>query len=131
MWLRNVAGSATPLASNEDDFIEGQDPDESAHAQPYTGYAAIFGAWHVVLLEAENPLMSKIIKHLDAKVDEPNSYYADIWVVHYTEDIAQRVYEGWVCKSYKEQSELIIKDDSDFEKIFKTYEGMVSVGKDA
>ena len=83
------------------------------------------------MLEAENPLMSKFIKHLEAKLDEPNSYYADIWVIHYAEDVRQRVFDGWVCRSYKEQSELIIKDDSDFEKIFKTYEGMVSVGKDS
>ena len=93
MWVRNVASMPTPLESNEDDFIEGVDPDEPAQIQPYTGYAAIFGAWHVVMIEAENPLMSKFIKHLEAKLDEPNSYYADIWVVHYAEDIPQRAYE--------------------------------------
>ena len=43
----------------------------------------------------------------------------------------QRAYEGWICKSFKEASECQIKDDAEFEKIFKTYDGMVSVGRDA
>ena len=43
----------------------------------------------------------------------------------------QRAYEGWICKSFKENSECQIKDDAEFEKLFKTYDGMVSVGRDA
>lgn len=75
--------------------------------------------------------MSRIVKHLEAKLDEPNSYYADIWVVHYQEDILSRTFDSWVCKAYKEVSECQIKDDTDFEKIFKTYDGMLSVGRDS
>ena len=130
-WMRSIATSIAPLESNEDDFKEGNDPEELQAPQSYTGYAAIFGAWHVHLIESENPLMNKFIKGLEEKLSEENSYYAGIWVVHYTEDVPRPAYENWECEMFKDQTDVNIKEYPDYEKMAVVYEAMVKVGYEA
>ena len=129
--MRSVANNATPLESNEDDFRENCEPEEQTNPQAYTGYCAIFGPWHVHMIEAENPLMSKFIKGLHFKTQEKNSIYGNCWVVHYQEDITAPSYESWICKSYKDQTDPVLKEDTDFDKLIRVYEAMVNIGKEA
>ena len=83
------------------------------------------------MIEAENPLMSKFIKGLQVKTQEANSIYGNCWVVHYTEDITSPSYESWICKSYKDQTDPVLKDDTDYEKLIRVYDAMVSIGREA
>ena len=129
--MRDISTMATPLESNEDDFREGADPEEAQQLQAYTGYAAVFGPWHVHLIEAENPLMAKFIKGLEAKLSEENSIYHGLWVIHYTEDVIAPAYESWICKSFKDQTDCIIKEDPDYHKMYRVYDALVQIGKEA
>lgn len=64
--------------------------------------------------------------------DQENSYYSNIWVVNYTEDVASRAYHGWNCKIINtQQATREIKAMSDFEKVSTIYEGMVNIGTQA
>ena len=49
-------------------------------------------------------------------------------MVHYTEDVISPAYEQWYCRTIKEQTDPTIKEDMDFDKISKVYDGMVKVG---
>ena len=84
-----ICTAETPLESNEDDFREGVDPDETEVLAPqkYTGYCYINGNWILHLFESEDPLMKRYVNALHGKLSEAKSMYQQIWVVHYTEDI--------------------------------------------
>lgn len=130
-WTRTVCSAITPLEDDEDDFREGALTEEQMMSpQPYSGYHAIFGPWIVHLFEAENPLMNRYIQHLMAKRDEKGSMYAEVWVVHFQEDVIP-AYESWIVKTIKEQTDPVIKDDADFDRIHRVYDAMVRVGRES
>ena len=54
------------------------------------------------MFEAEQVMMEHFIKQLHKKYKaegEKASIYTNIWVINYTEDIPERAYMSWVCKS--------------------------------
>ena len=81
------------------------------------------------MIEAEQTLMHRFIKHLLAKKKETGSYYASIHVVMYTEDIAQKAYNGWYCKNVSTQSATReIKGLEEYDKLAAIYDGMCQIG---
>ena len=64
----------------------------------YGGYAVVLGPWVVHLFEAEQPLMGRYIKCLFEKSKAKDTYYTGIWIMNYTEDVAQKAYnDQWSC----------------------------------
>jgi hypothetical protein len=59
----------------------------------------VLGPWIVHMFEADTPLMTTFVKKLHEKKKEDGSYYHNIWVLHYTEDVPTRAYANWSCKS--------------------------------
>ena len=95
----------------------------------YGGFAVVLGPYVVHMFEAEQTLMYRFIKKLLEKKNEPGSYYNNIWVLHYTEDIASKAYNGWNCKSISTQAATKeIKALPEFDKITTIYEGMCQIG---
>ena len=95
----------------------------------YGGFAVVLGPWVVHLLEAEEVLMNRFIKRLHEMHHKEQSYYANSWVLHYTEDVPQRAYLNWNSKMINTQSATReIKTLPDFEKMYTIYESMVKIG---
>jgi len=61
----------------------------------YGGFAVVLGPWCVHMLEAEQTVMYRFVKKLLAKKESQGSYYSNVWVLHYTEDVSQCAYQGW------------------------------------
>ena len=78
-WTKDVC-------STEEEGIEPEEP------PVYGGFAVILGPWIVHLFEAETPLVNKFVHDLLAKQMSKGSYYNNIWVLHYTEDVPTRAY---------------------------------------
>ena len=79
--------------------------------------------------EAEQTLMTRFVKKLQEKKNTKGSYYSDIWVVHYTEDVASKAYTGWACKSINtQQATKEIKSLPEYERVAAIYEGMCNIG---
>ena len=98
----------------------------------YGGFAVVLGPWVVHMFEAEQTLMYRFVKKLQAKKDEEGSYYNNIWVLTYTEDVATKAYQGWNCKLINTQTATReIKALQDFEKVQCIYDGMVNIGTQA
>ena len=104
--------------------------------QLYGGFAVILGPWIVHLFEAETSLMEKFVKKLHEKLKEPGSYYVNIWVIHYTEDIPTRSYNfssqpNWSAKCIDTKNATReIKTMGSFEKSHAIYASMVKIGVD-
>ena len=76
--------------------------------------------------------MTRFVKKLHAKNEENGSYYNNIWVLHYTEDICKPAYMGWNCKIINTTSATReIKSLPDFEKVSTIYDSMVNIGGEA
>ena len=85
--------------------------------QLYGGFAVILGPWIVHLFEAETSLMEKFVKKLHEKSKEQGSYYVQVHVLHYTEDIPTRAYANWSAKGINTQNATReIKSLGSFEK---------------
>ena len=92
----------------------------------------ILGPWIVHLFEAETSLMEKFVKKLYEKLKEPNSYYVNCWVIHYTEDVPTRAYATWSAKGINTQNATReIKTMGSFEKTHTIYASMVKIGVDS
>jgi|TARA_B110001450_G_C17530225_1_gene444372 hypothetical protein len=65
----------------------------------YGGLAVVLGPWIVHMFEADAPLMMNFVKKLQEKNKEDGSYYHNVWVLHYTEDVPTRAYMNWSSKS--------------------------------
>ena len=112
--------------STEEEGVEPMEPPQ------YGGFAVILGPWIVHLFEAEAPLINKYVHDLLKKQMSKGSYYNNIWVLHYTEDVPQRAYHSWTAKSVNTQSATReIKSYPHFEKIFTIYDSMVKIGVEA
>ena len=81
------------------------------------------------LIECENPLMKKFIDALLARSKEKGTYYKNIWVMHYQEDVAYRAYLSWSCKKIADQTESQVSALPEFERQAYIYENMVKVGE--
>merc|ERR1712086_609189 len=92
----------------------------------------ILGPWIVHLFEAEVTLMERFVTKMRQKQTERNSYYQDIHVIHFTEDVDQRAFSTWSCKSIQtSQATSEIKTMVDEEKVSYIYANMVKLGVDA
>lgn len=90
------------------------------------------GPFIVHMFEAEQVLMYRFIHKLLQKKKAHGSYYKEIVVLNYTEDIPYKAYVGWTCKSINTGSATKeIKELQDFEKVVTIYEGMLSIGSQA
>jgi len=95
----------------------------------YGGFAIVLGPWCVHLFEAEETVMKRYLTKLQAKNEESGSYYSNIWVMHYTEDVPTRTFQNWNCKSINTSSATReIKSLPDFEKVCTIYESMLKIG---
>ena len=73
--------------------------------------------------------MNRFVKHLLADKNRAGSHYSSIHVVMYTEDIAQKAYNGWYCKNVSTQSATReIKGMEEFDKLATIYDGMCQIG---
>ena len=98
----------------------------------YNGFAVVLGPWIVHLFEADTPLMTTFVKKLQEKNNEDGSYYQNIWVLHYTEDVPTRAYPTWTCKNVpSKDATREIKSLPPFEKTLTIYDGMVQIGNEA
>jgi hypothetical protein len=98
-------------------------------APKYSGFALVLGSWIVHLFEAPQPLMGRYIRELNKISQTKDSYYKGIWVLHYTEQVAQPCYSSWACKSVNaQQASREIKSLPDLEKINYIYSQMVEIG---
>ena len=81
--------------------------------------------------------MEKFVKKLHEKLKEPGSYYVNIWVLHYSEDIPTRSYNftsqpNWSAKAINTQSATReIKTMESFVKTYTIYTSMVKIGVDS
>ena len=84
------------------------------------------------MFEADTPLMTTFVKKLHEKKKEDGSYYHNIWVLHYTEDVPARAYANWSCKSINTSNATRdIKTLPQFEKTLTIYDSMVQIGNEA
>ena len=98
----------------------------------FGGFAVVLGPWIVHMFEADSPLMMSFMTKLQQKNNEDGSYYQNIWVLHYTEDVPSRAYPNWTCKSVQTNSATReIKSLDPFSKILTIYDAMVTIGNDA
>ena len=76
--------------------------------------------------------MKKIVNGLVEAKKQKGSFYQNMWVVHYTEDIQSRAYQSWFCKDVKANiSGREIKTLPFVERIWALYESLVNVGNQA
>lgn len=99
----------------------------------YGGFAVVLGPWVVHLFEAEQPLMGRYIKKLYEKSKAKDSYYTGIWIMHYTEDVAQKAYNNqWSCQSINTKDAVkTITEMNAYGRVSHIYNSMVSIGVNA
>ena len=118
-----------PAEHPDIDFREGNH-EGMYQPQVFTGFAAIvYGGFMIHMLECENPLMTKFITALHTRSKEKGSYYKNIWVINYQEDVAYRAYLNWSCKRIGDQTETTVANMNSFERQAYIYESMVKVGE--
>ena len=96
-----------PVSNKDVDFRENYH-EEMVGTQEYTGYAAILGPWMIHMFECEAPLMHKFLIKLNEKRMAKDTYYKNIWVVQYQENISARAYLYWSCKCIKDQTDAVV-----------------------
>ena len=121
-WTTNIC---TTLENNAE-----EEPGE------YTGFAVILGPWIVHMFEAEGPLMQQYIHKLNekknTKVNDRGSYFHNVWVLQFTEDIPQRAYFSWSCKMVPTSNATReVKSMGDFEKTCVIYDSLSNIGAQA
>ena len=58
--------------------------------------------------------------------------YTNVWMIHYTEDVPERAYLNWTCKSIAtKDANSEISSMPDFGKMQHIYQSMVKIGNDA
>ena len=121
-WMNNIVNN-----DEDGDLVPGHNDD----ALQYGGAAIILGPWIIHCLEAEDVLMQRFFKKLREKQNNEISYFKETYVIHYTEDITDRAFLLWACKSIlTKDATAEIKTLDDFEKVSYLYKNMVKLGTD-
>ena len=93
------------------------------------------GPWVVHLFESEQVMMHHFLNELHKKAKgegEKNSIYTNVWVLQYTEDVPDRAYMNWTCKSIPtKDANTEISTLPDFAKLQHMYQCMIKVGEGA
>jgi len=104
--------------------------DSVSDGQEYTGLNLVIGGYSIHLLEGEGPLAWDMLKALNEDIkDRLSGLYQQVWVLHYTEECPNRVFQQWMCRSIQVSSTKEIKALPPFEKAWTIYEGMCEIGR--
>ena len=72
--------------------------------------------------------MHKFLGELNKMRNAKDTYYKNIWVVQYQENIKERAYLHWSCKNIKDQTDAVVNTQDVFNRHAYVYEAMVAVG---
>ena len=93
-----------------------------------TGLLLIMGNYYIHMIEVEPEHFRNLVNEINEKLTEKSTIYKGIWIIHYTEEKAERLFDIWLCKSIAMSgSSKEIKNLDEHEKYWTIYEGICKI----
>ena len=87
------------------------------------------GHYYIHLVECEPEHFRNLTNELKDEQDS-NNLYKGIWIIHYTEEKAERLYDSWICKSISMSgTSKEIKNLTEHERYWTIYEGFCKISE--
>ena len=93
-----------------------------------TGLLLIMGNYYIHMMEVEQDKFKDAVNELHIYSEGKASIYKGIWVLHYTEEKTNRLFDVWLCKSIAMSgSSKQIKSLCEHERYWTIYEGICKI----
>jgi len=99
--------------------------------EPFYGLKVLLGAYTITLIEGESKVVKKLLRNINTNMHGGSSFYNSAWVLHFVDEIPQRIFNQWFCKTIQigGNGKELKSQPSQMEKHWIIYDAMCEIGK--